>query len=97
VGTIVPRKRKNGTIGYTGQIVIKRKGVIVHREAKTFDRQQAASAWLKRRETELAVPGAVERAKTSGVTLDDVIDRYIKESPKDFGKRRFSTPSGPTT
>ncbi len=47
----------------------------------------------------LAVPGAVERAKTSGVTLDDVIDRYIRESTKDFGKTksRFSPLSELTT
>ncbi len=81
VGTIVPRKRKNGTIGYTGQIVIKRKGVIVHREAKTFDQQQAASAWLNVERPNFRCQ-EVERAKTSGVTLDNVIDRYIKESPK---------------
>ena len=88
MGTIVPRKRKNGTTGYTAQIVIKRGGAIVHREAKTFDRNQAASAWIKRRETELAVPGAVERAKTSDVTLKKVIGRYLEEATKDFGKTK---------
>ena len=88
MGTIVSRKRKDGTTGYIGQIVLKRKGVIVHREAKTFDRQQAAPAWLKRRETELAAPGAVERAKTFGITLENVIDRYINDSPKEFGKQK---------
>ena len=28
------------------------------------------------------------KSKTSGVTLDDVIDRYIRESTKDFGKTK---------
>jgi hypothetical protein len=60
MGTITARKRKDGTVGYLAQIVIKRKSKVVHREALTFDRRQAANAWLKRRETELAVPGALD-------------------------------------
>ena len=59
MGTIISRKRADGTVGYTAQILIKRKGKIVHREAKTFDRKQIAKAWLARRETELSEPGAM--------------------------------------
>ena len=44
MGTIISRKRADGTVGYTAQILIKRKGKIVHREAKTFDRQGMAGA-----------------------------------------------------
>jgi hypothetical protein len=54
MGTIIPRKRKSGTTGYHAQLLIKRKGKIVHRESWTFDRKQAAAAWLEKRETELA-------------------------------------------
>jgi len=61
MGTITERKRKDGTTAHYAQILIKRKGRIVHREAQTFDRRQAAKAWLARRETELAQPGALER------------------------------------
>jgi hypothetical protein len=43
MGTIVVRKRKDGTNYFTGQIVIKRHGN-VHREALSFDRRQAANA-----------------------------------------------------
>jgi hypothetical protein len=60
MGTIITRKRKDETEGHTAQIVIKKGGVIVHREAQTFDRKQAASAWLERREKELAKPGALD-------------------------------------
>jgi hypothetical protein len=42
MGHIVPRKRKDGSIGYTAQIVLKRDGKVAHREAQTFDRKQAA-------------------------------------------------------
>jgi integrase len=86
VGTIIARKRKDGSVGYTAQILIKRKGVIIYREAQTFDRKQAAGAWLKRRETELAKPGALE--KKEDPPLRDVIDRYLSESEKKVGKTK---------
>ena len=86
MGTIVARKRKDGSTGYTAQILIKRKGAILHREALTFDRQQAAKAWLARRETELARPGALERRPDP--SLGEVIDRYIAESKKEIGRTK---------
>ena len=48
MGTIIPRKRKSGSTGYHAQVLIKRGGAIVHRESRTFDRKQAAAAWLDR-------------------------------------------------
>jgi hypothetical protein len=53
MGTIVARKRQDGSAYYTGQTVIKSKGK-VHREARSFDRRQLANAWLVRREEEFA-------------------------------------------
>lgn len=88
MGTINARKRKDGSTGYTAQILKKQKGVIVHREAKTFDRKEAAKAWIKRRETELSEPGALERAKAPDATLAAAIDRYIAESEKAIGRTK---------
>lgn len=88
MGTIVSRKRKDGSIGHTAQIVRKKGGKIVHRENQTFDRKQAADAWLKRRETELSQPGAVERAIAPDNSLRKVIDRYVSESKKVIGKTK---------
>ena len=39
MGTIIGRTRKDGSKAFTAQIVIKKDGVIVHREALTFDRR----------------------------------------------------------
>ena len=50
MGTVVPRKRSDGSTGYQAQLLIKRAGKIVHRENRTFDRRQAAAAWLEKRE-----------------------------------------------
>lgn len=86
MGTIVARKRKDNTTGYSAQIVIKRKGVTVHRETQTFDRRQAAAAWIKRRETELSEPGALDRRDDP--TLAEAIDRYINESRKELGRTK---------
>lgn len=86
MGSIIPKPRSDGTIGYSAQIVLKRKGQIVHRETKTFDRKQAAATWIKRRETELAVPGALDRP--ADPALSEVIDRYIAESQKEIGRTK---------
>ena len=78
MGTIIGRTRKDGSKAFTAQIVIKHGGVIAHREAQTFDRKQAANAWVVKREAELKSPGGLERKEDP--TLAVVIDRYIEES-----------------
>jgi hypothetical protein len=45
MGTIIGRTRKDGSKAFTAQIVIKKGGVILHRESQSFDRRQAANAW----------------------------------------------------
>src|SRR5436190_17392803 len=86
MGTIVGRTRKDGTTSYLAQILLKRKGQIVHRESQTFDRKQAAKAWLARRETELGEPGTIDQTKD--VRLGQVIERYMQESERAYGKTK---------
>lgn len=88
MGTISERRRKDGSKSYTAQIRIKRDGKLAHTEAQTFERRPAASAWLKKRETELAEPGALERIKTVDKTLGDAIDQYLLESRKEIGRTK---------
>jgi hypothetical protein len=78
VGTIIGRTHKDGSKAFTAQIVIKKGGAIVHREAETFDRKQAANAWIVKREADLKRPGGLE--KKEDPTLAYVIDPYIAES-----------------
>jgi integrase len=87
VGTIVTRKRKDGTNYFTAQIVLKAKGK-VHREAQSFDRKQAANAWIVRREQELRRPGGLERAGKDDPKLAAVIDRYLAEAEKQPGRNK---------
>ena len=78
MGTIIGRTRKDGSKAFTAQIVIKKAGAIVHREAQTFDRKQAADAWIVKREAELKSPGGLEHKDDPNLAA--VIDRYIAES-----------------
>jgi hypothetical protein len=78
MGTVIERTRKDHSKAFTAQIVIKKDGRTVHREAQTFDRKQAANAWIVKREAELKSPGGLERKDDP--KLATAIDRYIEES-----------------
>lgn len=86
MGTIIPRKRKDGSTGYTALIRIKRAGKVVHSESETFDREQAAKLWMGKREAELAQPGAFDKGPDP--RLADVIDQYNREKQKAHGKTK---------
>jgi integrase len=88
MGTIIERPRADGTIAYLAKISIMREGVVVLNESRTFDRKPAATQWLKNREKELAVPGALDRINQNDPLLSVAIDRYIDESEKAMGKTK---------
>ena len=88
MGTIIERPRANGTIAYLAKISIMREGVVVLNQSRTFDRKPAAKAWIEKREKELAVPGALDRANQNDPPLSAAIDRYIAESEKAMGKTK---------
>lgn len=62
MGTITRRVNKSGQTKYTVQIRLRRKGAIVYQESQSFDRKPVARTWMIRREAELALPGALEKA-----------------------------------
>lgn len=88
MGTIVSRRRQDGTTAHMAKIIIKRDGAVIHRESQTFDRKPAARAWLAKREKELKQPGEIERARASRHTLADAIDKYIEDSMKELGRTK---------
>lgn len=88
MGSIVERKRKDGTVSYRAQILIKSKGRIVHQESSSFDRLTTAKAWLKRREKELATPGGLDAARRKSGSVGDVIDDYLKSTGGDIGRTK---------
>lgn len=68
-------------------------GVTVYQESQTFDRKATAQAWIKRRETELAQPGAIAKANRAGVTVKEMIERYLNEYERirPLGKTKRAT------
>ena len=86
---IIERKRKDGCVAYLAQIAIKRKGKWAHREARSFDRKSAASAWLQKRMKEIDAAGDdLSSIRNRGRTLADAIDRYTRESVKEIGRTK---------
>ena len=91
MATIVARKRSDGTTAYTAQIRIKRAGVVVHSEAKTFARRATAKAWAAEREEQIRRdPSATTRAEHVGVTVGDLIRRYVaaREAIEPLGRSK---------
>jgi integrase len=93
MGSITIRKRRDGSARYTAQIRIMQQGATVYQESQTFDRKATAAAWLKRRETELAEPGAIAKANRAVVTVREMIERYLDEYEKirPLGKTKRAT------
>ncbi|WP_443749500.1 site-specific integrase [Asticcacaulis solisilvae] len=88
MGTIVPRKRKNGTTAYHAQVLIKRDGRIAYRETRTFERKAAASAWIDKTEEALLNPRALDEVRQDDPPLRSVIERYMAESKKAMGRTK---------
>ncbi|WP_085311409.1 site-specific integrase [Planktotalea arctica] len=93
MGTIIKRRRKNGTIAWLAQISVMRQGKVLLRESQTFERRSTAAAWIENREESLARPGALDALKTQPKskktpTLADAIDRYVQESNKQIGRTK---------
>jgi len=88
VPTITVRSRADGTKSYRAAIRIKRKGKVVYRESRTFDRKALAKDWATRRELELQEPGALTRVQHRGITIGDLIKRYQKEFGASFGRSK---------
>lgn len=79
MGTILSRRRKNGSIGYTAVIRIKRDGKQIHSEAETFDRRQLAVEWMRRREAEFDQQRARGEPIGRVPTLDELLEWYSQE------------------
>jgi integrase len=91
MATIVARKRSDGTTAYTAQIRLRRGGVIIHSEAKTFARKATAKAWAAEREEQIRRdPSATTRAEHAGVTVGDLIRRYVaaREAIEPLGRSK---------
>ncbi len=86
MATITKRIKADGSIVYKAGIVIKKDGVIIHRESKTFDKTKLAKDWSMRREVELQNTDVY--AKKAYLPIGTLIDEYIESfNPEGRTKR----------
>lgn len=86
MATFLKRKRLDGSTAYSARIRIKRNGVIVYKETKTFDRQALAKAWAAKREMELQA--AQVYPTNQRVIIKDLIERYIAQFAHSYGRTK---------
>jgi len=61
---------------------------VIHQETQTFARQAAASAWMKKRETELADPAGLKKALAEDPPLRDILKRAREETKKPMSRSK---------
>lgn len=86
MASITTRKRKDGS-SCLARVRVMREGTSYH-ETKTFDRRPAATVWIKKREKELAKPGALEELNVSAPPLSKAIERYTEETVQDIARTK---------
>ena len=75
--TVKVRKQSDGTARYTAIVRIRRGGVILHRESRTFAHRSAALSWARHREVALEDPSALTRVQRGAPTVAELIRWYI--------------------
>jgi len=65
------------TTRYTAIVRIRRGGVILHRESRTFAHRSAALSWARHREVALEDPSALTRVQQGVPTVAELIRWYI--------------------
>lgn len=80
-------------MAYTAQIRLKRDGILIHSETRTFSKKATAKAWANEREEQIRRdPHAATRAAHQGVTVGQLVGRYIerREAVEPLGRSKLS-------
>ena len=76
----------DGTIKFKCEVVIRKDGIVIHRESKTFLKSKLAKDWGMRREVELQETSVY--AKKAYLSIGTLIDEYIESfSPEGRTKK----------
>lgn len=76
---IEKRVRADGTPRYRCTVVLKEKGKIVHRESKTFSKQQLAKTWGTNQASKLEQFGIPQKNDIAKLTLADLLAKYLSD------------------
>lgn len=90
MATMSTSKTKTGSARYRFEIRLKKDGVIIHQESKTFSSKAVGKDWAKRREAELEKDGVIEAYKHKGVSLKQVMQSLLTATEHKFGRTRNS-------
>jgi integrase len=85
MASIRKRTKKDGSIAYLAQIVIKRDKQIMHRESRSFSSQKLAKAWAARREIELEHTEVY--GKQAALKIADILQEYVDRFD-DYGRSK---------
>lgn len=88
MGSIIPRKRKDGSTAYNAHIIKKKKGKVVFKATQTFDRRAAATAWIDQKEDEWKNDKVSLIRAIKDPTLFEAIEKYIDDSQEEIGKTK---------
>jgi len=77
MASIIKYTLTDGTVKFRAQIVIKKDGIIVYRESKSFLKIKLAKDWGMRREVELQQTSVYQQKEY--LSIRSLIERYIKE------------------
>ncbi len=80
MATISARTRADGTVSYTAQIRIRRKGAIIYQESKTFDQKKPAERWARKREAFIDSEGI--ESLIDDLSIGEACKRYTEEVSK---------------
>jgi integrase len=80
-------KKSDGSIRYRAEIVIKKHGVILARDSKTFTKQKLAKDWAIRREVELQENALYK--KKDRLPIADLLLAYLKDYPPEGRSKLF--------
>ncbi|KGJ89808.1 site-specific integrase [Colwellia psychrerythraea] len=75
--TIDKRQKANGDFSYRCTIRVKKNGVIIHRESKTFSKKELAKTWGKIRREAVELSSISAREKI--ITIGELLDLYIND------------------
>ncbi len=76
--TIDKRQKANGEYSYRCTVRVKKNGVIIHRESKTFSKKELAKTWGKIRKEEAELNSIKKQDKI--ITIGELLDRFINDA-----------------
>jgi hypothetical protein len=77
MATITARTRSDGSISYTAKTRIRKGGIIIYQESKTFDQKKSTQKWVRQRENFIDTKGLV--SLLDQMTVGQACSKYIEE------------------